>query len=252
MKKILVCVIVLSIVLLSGCGIGYSSLKTLTGNRNVEKVVEELSEGEYELVIKDVHFVSSSGAASIVIDEDLAGELALTTDKNISETIEITVDDDAKTILIKGDKNYRYKYTEFVIEIGRPVNSVRIDGGYSLDFKLPSISDFAMVVNGAVAGTLNFSELESFSLEINGASELTLLGSAVQSTAKINGASNISAFNFIAENATVNIRGASNYQVHATETLDATIDGVGTITYDGSPDTLNRQIKGLGRINPRN
>ena len=247
----LAAVLSLSLVLVSGCSFGGVTLSRYSGNGNVESKEVTLTDGEYTLLVKDIHFYNHQGRAMITIHEDLDPQIVVKTDENILDTISIAVDESAKSITVQGDKKHRYDITSFNIEMGSPVNSIQIDGGFSVDLDLPSVSDFAMVINGAIEGNLLFGSLSTLSLEINGASNLKLEGECVKSTAIINGASNIQAYDFITEDSSIDLSGASNYQVHVTGILDAKINGIGSITYTGSPATVNKNIRGLGSIGQR-
>ena len=46
----------------------------------------------------------------------------------------------------------------------------------------------------------------------------------------------------------VSIEGAGRATVNATESLKASIDGAGIITYSGDPKKVERNIDGIGRI----
>lgn len=195
--------------------------------------------------------MAKADRATITIDESLDDILTLATDQNILDTITIEVDEDAKTITICGDKDLRYKHTSFNLDIGSPVKSVGIEGGFAIDFTVPTVTEFALSVRGAVAGDITFDRLDSFNLDIDGASSLALHGRSANCTAVINGASDIEAYDFITENASITLRGSSSYQAHATKVLTAKIEGVGSITYVGDPATVNTDIRGLGTITPK-
>ena len=45
--------------------------------------------------------------------------------------------------------------------------------------------------------------------------------------------------------------GAGSISVYATESLDATVSGVGVVNYAGNPATVNRNVSGLGKVNKR-
>lgn len=240
-----------AIILLSGCVTIVEQNASFSGNGTIATAEESLADAEYQLIIRDIYFANQEEWALITIDEALDQKIVLSTDENILETISITVDDEARTILVKGNPHHKYRYSSYKIEIGVPVNTAKIDGGYYIDFDLPSVTDYEMIINGAVSGILAFGSLSEFSLEIFGASNLTISGACERASAVINGASNIMANDFVTKASTINLRGASKYEVHATESLDARIDGVGSIVYAGNPDSITRHIEGLGSVRSR-
>lgn len=248
MKKVIAIAILLAMAaVLSGCIIDFSRNR-LAGDGNVQTASHALSDSQYQLLIEDIHFTSNAGKAELTINEDLAPTLTLKTDQNILDTIDISIDEDAGTITISGDENYRYKFTSFQIELGNPVHSLQIDGGFAIDCNLPSLTEFAMHARGALSGPILFDHLSSFAMILDGACELTLEGSSDDCRAEINGAANVRAFDFITEEASIELKGAATYKVHVTGTLHATIDGVGSIIYRGNPEIVASEIKGLGTI----
>ncbi len=178
----------------------------------------------------------------------MSDKFTLSTYQNIADTITVTVDDEVGTIHLKGNKKYRYSTDDFKIQVGVPLGSVEIDGGFTLDLKLPSVTDFTLKINGAISGDLAFDQLDTLTVQINGASNIALTGDCEQCTVSINGASDIDAADFRTQDSAITINGAGSYTVNATGTLDAYVNGVGTITYIGEPEKINDRIVGLGTI----
>ena len=86
---------------------------------------------------------------------------------------------------------------------------------------------------------------------INGTANIKLAGKANSEIIEIDGAGNISNFDLETREATVNINGTGSVQVTATEKLNATISGTGSITFAGDPAVVNQKINGVGSINKR-
>lgn len=87
--------------------------------------------------------------------------------------------------------------------------------------------------------------------KINGAGDIYLVGSSNSLNCIINGAGNINAFDFVAGSCRVKIIGTGNCYVHAKESLDALITGVGNIIYAGDPGTVSSSVTGVGNISSR-
>ena len=45
--------------------------------------------------------------------------------------------------------------------------------------------------------------------------------------------------------------GAGSISVYASERLDASVSGIGSIDYSGNPATVNRSVSGLGKISQK-
>ena len=51
--------------------------------------------------------------------------------------------------------------------------------------------------------------------------------------------------------AKVTVTGAGSVNVYATQELNATVSGVGQITYAGDPPVVNKSVSGVGSINKK-
>ena len=108
----------------------------------------------------------------------------------------------------------------------------------------------SLLVEGAASADMTL-DVDTLDVEIEGAGNVTLTGTANTLNVVIEGAGNIRAFDMVARDVVINLEGAGNADVHATDTLNASISGVGRIRYDGSP-TVTRNISGLGTVTGRN
>jgi hypothetical protein len=85
-------------------------------------------------------------------------------------------------------------------------------------------------------------------IEIEGAANLKALGHVDGLVVQLSGAGRADLRNLIAKEATVTVDGVGSVHVHATESLDATMNGVGAILYSGTPREVNTAMRGLGTI----
>ncbi len=88
-------------------------------------------------------------------------------------------------------------------------------------------------------------------ISLRGAGNLAAIGTVETLQAEISGAGNMELSRLIAVNATVAVNGAGNLQVHATGKLDATLNGVASISYGGKPTQVQTDINGVGSISPK-
>lgn len=112
----------------------------------------------------------------------------------------------------------------------------------------PDLKAFA--VNGAGNVTIDGVQTEALSLVLQGAANLTASGSTRSLNARINGAGNMDLTRLGADDATVAVNGAGNLKLRASGSLDAEVNGVGTIEYAGNPSQVRPRISGIGRIEP--
>ena len=107
------------------------------------------------------------------------------------------------------------------------------------EIELPGASDFTLT------GVRN----ESLTIDVPGASKLRVEGETGRLEVNLSGAGLVDAEGLRARHVAANCSGAGSISVHASEALDASVSGVGTINYAGDPATVNSNVSGLGRIN---
>jgi Putative auto-transporter adhesin, head GIN domain len=85
-------------------------------------------------------------------------------------------------------------------------------------------------------------------LMVNGAASLEANGRVDRLTARLNGAGSMDLSRLVAANAIVESNGAGTITVNVTGSLDARVNGVGTIRYRGGPTQVSTAINGVGSI----
>jgi hypothetical protein len=65
------------------------------------------------------------------------------------------------------------------------------------------------------------------------------------------GAGNIETENLRAERAKVSVSGAANVDVYASQQLDVSVSGIGSVTYSGNPPVVNKSISGIGSVSKK-
>lgn len=85
-------------------------------------------------------------------------------------------------------------------------------------------------------------------IKAEGAVDIEAEGELDRLTIRLAGASNGDFSRLLATHAHVTVEGVGSVVVHSTETLDATMNGVGSIKYTGTPREVSTRMNGLGRI----
>ena len=122
------------------------------------------------------------------------------------------------------------------------------DGHLKLRVTLPKLN--ALALNGAGHITVSGLAGGATSMVLSGAGDLEASGQLDTLTARLNGAGNADLSHLTAGSATVAVNGAGNLVVQATRSLDAKLNGVGSIHYLGKPEQLSTEINGVGSIGP--
>lgn len=88
-------------------------------------------------------------------------------------------------------------------------------------------------------------------IRLEGATNLVAQGRLDELRVFMAGAGHADLGDVIAREADVTVAGVGSIIVHPTESLDATMNGVGAIFYTGSPSQVNTRMNGLGTIGQR-
>jgi len=233
-----------------GCLRQGRSLVRGNGDVSHETDINEHMRGqEWTLRIELPRVTSSVG--KIVIDESLDFAGKLETDSNIRGAgLTRSYNLDRREIVLRGRENQWYAPTVLNFTVGVPVNKIIVNGAVEIDYSCPSVTEMSININGASTGRFAFGALESLRMEVNGAGDITLAGTAKLADMTLNGAGSVKAFDLTAVGAGVTINGAGGCEITATGTLDAEINGVGKVVYDGEP-AVSRRIHGLGEVRAR-
>lgn len=92
---------------------------------------------------------------------------------------------------------------------------------------------------------------DRFKLDISGAGSVELNGRADKVEIDISGAASLQAKNLKAKSLYVSLSGASSADVFASEYLDVSVSGVGSVTYYGNPKDVKKDVSGVGSITKR-
>jgi Putative auto-transporter adhesin, head GIN domain len=92
---------------------------------------------------------------------------------------------------------------------------------------------------------------DKFEVRSTGASNVTVSGETKDVEIRNTGAGAIDAHNLHAHNANVTSTGAAKVDVYASEKLDVTVSGVGSVSYSGDPKVVNKTVNGAGTVSKR-
>lgn len=109
------------------------------------------------------------------------------------------------------------------------------------EVELPGASEFSLT------GVRN----ESLKISVPGASKFRAEGETGRLEVALSGAGLIDAAALRARHVAASCNGAGSISVYASERLDASVSGIGSIDYSGNPATVNRSVSGLGKISQK-
>ena len=104
-------------------------------------------------------------------------------------------------------------------------------------------------LSGSGAATIERLTVPALAVRISGSGAVALAGWADRQEVSLTGSGQYRAGNLESRRAGVAVRGSGAARVWATEALDVTIGGSGSVEYRGSPE-ITRTITGSGRLRP--
>jgi hypothetical protein len=122
----------------------------------------------------------------------------------------------------------------------RPALRMQID--------VPAV-DSIVLTGAAIVSIVNMAG-PRLELVSSGAGNIHASGEVNALNARLDGAGNLRLADLHAGDASVSVNGAGSIAVHVTGQLEATVNGVGAITYAGNPRDVVRHVNGVGTISP--
>ena len=104
------------------------------------------------------------------------------------------------------------------------------------------------MVEGAGEVDIDHLNEERVDLQFQGAGHLSAKGKTKWLRLKAQGVGHVDTKELKSERTDVNFEGIGEVSIHASQTLNAVVRGLGNVVYYGHPKTLNKSASGLGNI----
>ncbi|TFW36157.1 head GIN domain-containing protein [Massilia horti] len=100
------------------------------------------------------------------------------------------------------------------------------------------------------AGEIKLENMRGERLDVSykGAGRMLITGKVDALKLKAEGVGEVNTKGLITHDADVDFRGIGEVQVYAKNKLDAVVRGMGSLTYFGKPQTVNKSVAGLGKV----
>ncbi|HXR52470.1 MAG TPA: head GIN domain-containing protein [Steroidobacteraceae bacterium] len=206
------CSLLLGTVLLAACS-GPSPGPTRSESRSVEPfhAIELRGNGEARIT------VGKPQAVTLTAGENALPDIITRVDKGI--------------LIVEHMKGTWYQRPELKVQIDVPaIDSIAANGALIVSMEGMTGPRLALTLGGA--GTLRASgQVGAMDVRLGGAGKMELAG-------------------LRADDASVSVNGTGSIEVQVTGQLEATVNGVGSITYAGNPREVVRHVNGVGTIAP--
>jgi Putative auto-transporter adhesin, head GIN domain len=187
------------------------------------------TEGSEAREVQPFSAVEVSGQADAVVRLGEAGKVTVRGDDNLLEHVETDVSGD--TLEVSQDED------------------LDPDLGITVDIRIPRL-DMAEL-SGAGDLTARGIRGERFRVEVSGAGSVEADGRVRSVEVVVSGAGDVRLERLVAEQAEVEVSGAGSVDVHASDSMTASVSGVGDVVYSGRPEDLKEDVSGVGEVRPR-
>lgn len=199
-----------------------------------------------ERAIEDVTAVSLAGAGNVDLTTGAEPSLTVTAGENVIDRVTSEVRDgvlrldlDGPVLGSPGDITY-----DLVLP---SVDEIRIDGAGDIDAELGAGDTLEVDLSGAGDIRVTGVDVTDLSVRVGGAGAVQLSGTADNQTVAISGVGDYDGVGLVSSNADVTIGGAGDAHVHVTDSLNASVDGAGSIVHTGGAEVTS-SVEGVGDI----
>ncbi len=235
-RPLLLLIFIASGLFLQSCTFGAGNV--IKGDGNVITTTHEVG---------DFKGIDIQGVFNITLIPGEGMPVVLETDENLQELISIKVRN--KTLYVSQTKDGVFRHTKMELQIPySAIERINVGGACKL------FSDDALVaekmlfdISGAADIDLTL-DVASLQTSVSGAANIRFDGRADKHNARLSGASNIRAEELHTLDTRISLSGAGSANIHASETLDASLSGVGSIRYYGEPRNIKINKSGIGSI----
>ena len=208
---------------------------------NGDIVIEKRSVGDFD-------GLRIAGNFEVILEESDQPNVQINTDENLLDYIDTEVR--AGILNVTQEKKLISKSKIRIIVNYEELNNIRAMGAALIKNEDYLISeDLEIGMEGAGAIDLKIIS-DRLMVELSGAGVISLAGEVQEQELNLMGAGKLEAFDLDSKECDVSVGGLGGAEIYVTEKLNATIEGVGSIRYDGQPEDINTEVKGLGRIKP--
>jgi hypothetical protein len=128
------------------------------------------------------------------------------------------------------------------------VNELQVNGGGKIVSENSIASDYLnLAISGSGSMDLDIKG-NNVKTEVSGSGNVVLKGYATTNDIYISGSGSLNAFSLELENAKVKVSGAGTCEISASNKLEATVLGSGSIKHKGNTKDVNKKVYGSGSI----
>lgn len=176
--------------------------------------------------------------------------LIISGSSNLIEALNVSDSRGELSIDLNNKRKYSGSKKELVIKVGSPhLEEIIFKSVGTLHLKNHFNGDKLNIENKGV-GEIKIDDchVETFNLNSKSVGIVEVKGSSNQTTIHSEGIGKMDFSEFKSKNTKVESKGAGTLSIYATESIDVSISGMGTVEYYGNPTEVKTDISGMGKI----
>jgi Putative auto-transporter adhesin, head GIN domain len=155
-----------------------------------------------------------------------------------------------QSVVVKADDNLLNRVTTTVesgaLVIGNTPGSIKPESPMSVEVNVPSLNALTLTGSGNIL--VDGIDTEHITATLSGSGNLFGSGTATSLDVTVSGSGNVRFVDLAADNVHAFMSGSGAIFVTATDSLEASIAGSGTIIYAGNPEAVAKNVTGSGAI----
>lgn len=156
---------------------------------------------------------------------------------------------DEQSVVVEADDNLIDRLTT---EVNGRTLVLGTEGSFTtevpmtVDVTVPTLQAIALTGSGLVV--VDDVKAQQLTIRLPGSGILIVSGSASRLDVELSGSGDVRLEDLLAREVSATLSGSGRVQVHATESLVASVSGSGVIVYTGDPDVIRQHITGSGAV----
>jgi hypothetical protein len=157
----------------------------------------------------------------------------------------------AQTLVLKGDNRFLARAMTKVVDgklmITFPKGEQNeVNSDWTINVTMPALTSFH--VEGAGSADLRNINSDSIDIGFQGAGRLVASGKVRQLKLNAQGIGDVDTKSLLAQDANVTFEGIGAVKVYASQKLDASVQGMGSLNYYGNPRFVHKKVEGIGSV----
>jgi hypothetical protein len=169
-----------------------------------------------------------------------------------SNTVAISVGG-KQSVVVHADDNLLDRVTTRVkggkLVIGNAAGGFSTKGPMSVEVTVPAVNELTLGGSGTIRA--EGVDADVLTVELYGSGGVRASGRAHRVDVRLAGSGDVQLRELVADDVKAIVNGTGSVAVHATESVDASVPGTGSIVYAGNPARVRKSVTGIGSVTGR-